>query len=322
MKVIVTGGVGFVGSNLCARLIKDGHYVFCIDNLFKGDLKNLQELIKNPNFKFINYDVVNGIPKNVRADVVYHLASPNSPNINKPKNVLAYPFETMLCNTVGTWKVIEFCIKNKAKFLFTSSSEVYGEPLEHPQKEEYRGNVSTIGSRSIYDEAKRFGETITAAFMRSKGLDGRIVRIFNTYGPNMNLDDGRVIIEFTVCALQNKPIPIFGNGRQTRSFCYITDLVEGLILSMNGEKTKGEVFNLGNTAEVTILETAKIIKRLTKSKSKIVIADKLSQDDPLRRKPNIDKALKILGWVPEVNFHSGLKLLIDSIKPKILELLL
>lgn len=314
MKILIAGGAGFLGSHLCEKLLGLNHQVLCIDNLLTGNKNNITHLLNNPNFKFLEFDVINQLPKNLEADQVYHLASPASPNIHSSKSYHALPFQTMLVNTEGTWNLAEFAAGNGAKFLFTSTSEVYGDPLEHPQRESYRGNVSTTGPRSVYDEAKRFGETITTAFIRSKNLDGRIVRIFNTYGPKMALDDGRVVIEFILAALQNKPIPIFGDGRQTRSFCFVDDLVEGLVKAMDTEGTKGEIFNLGNSTEFTVLELAQKVKELTCSKSEIKLVEKLPQDDPLKRRPDITKAKEVLGWEPKVNLEEGLKKTIEYIK--------
>lgn len=311
MKIIVTGGAGFLGSHLCDKLIESGHQVVAIDNLITGSEKNIAHLKDNPNFEFINQDVTEDLPDDLIADQIYHLASPASPNEDNPKSYHALPFETMQVNTVGTWKLAERATKLGAKFLFASTSEVYGNPLEHPQKESYLGNVSTIGPRSVYDESKRFGETITSSFIRSKDLDGRIVRIFNTYGPRMG-DDGRVILEFIEAATKDEPIPIFGDGSQTRSFCYCDDLIAGIILAMNSERTKGEVFNLGNPAEYTILELAEKIKQLTNSSSQLSNKD-LPEDDPMQRCPDISYAKQVLNWEPKVDLETGLEKLISSL---------
>jgi len=321
MKIIVTGGAGFLGSNLCGKLLEQGHEVICIDNLLTGSEKNIEEFKNNPNFKFIKADVTKSfewIPNQVRddkVDQIYHLASPASPNKNSPKSYHALAFETMLVNTFATWKLCELAIKLNARFLFASTSEVYGDPLEHPQKETYRGNVTTTGPRAVYDESKRFGETITAAFTRSKGLNGTIVRIFNTYGPKMALDDGRVVIEFVQAALANKPFSIFGDGKQTRSFCYISDMVDGLIAAME-KGDKGEVYNLGNPNEFTILELAQKIKELTGSTSDVEHTSPLPEDDPKQRCPDVSKAKQKLGWEPKVDLREGLKKLIADLKPK------
>lgn len=312
MKIIVTGGAGFLGSHLCEKLLELENEVICTDNLITGSEKNIEYLKSNPDFKFINFDVINGLPDGLSADQIYHLASPASPNKNNPKSYIAHSFETMQVNTTGTWMLCEIATKLGAKFLFASTSEIYGDPLEHPQKESYRGNASTTGPRSVYDESKRFGETITSSFVRSKGLDGRIVRIFNTYGPRM-ADDGRVVIEFVQAALAGKPFPIFGKGIQTRSFCYVTDMVDGIIAAMEkGEKS--EVYNLGNPNEFTILELAQKVKEITNSSSEPDFTDALPMDDPLQRCPDISKAKQKLGWEPKVFLEEGLKLLIDSFK--------
>ena len=220
-----------MGSHLCDKLIEREDQVICIDNLLTGNIDNITHLQANPNFQFVEADTIEKFPQDLDFDCLYHLASPASPNKNNPKSYQALPFETMQVNTLGTWNLCNEAALRGAKFLFASTSETYGEPLEHPQKEQYRGNVSTTGPRSVYDESKRFGETVTAAFVRHNKLDARIVRIFNTYGPRM-APDGRVVIEFVTAALQNKPFPVFGDGKQTRSFCYVSDLVDGIIAVM------------------------------------------------------------------------------------------
>ncbi len=312
MKIIVTGGAGFLGSHLCDKLLELGNEVVCIDNLITGSEKNIEHLKNNPNFKFLNFDVTLGLPDGVEADQIYHMASPASPNKNNPKSYIAYPFETMRVNTMGTMKLCEAALKLGAKFLFASTSEIYGDPLEHPQKEEYNGNVSTTGSRSVYDESKRFGETIVSAFVRSKALDGRMVRIFNTYGPRM-APDGRVVIEFIKAGLANQPFPIFGDGKQTRSFCYVSDMVDGMIAAMDkGER--GEVYNMGNPEEFTVLELAERVKQLTDSSSEPEFVESLPEDDPRQRCPDITKARQNLGWQPKVSLETGLEKLINHLK--------
>lgn len=307
MKAIVTGGAGFLGSHLCRKLLSENYEVLCIDNFLTSTGENIVDLEGKNGFKFLKYDVINKLPEDLKADEIYHLASPASPNIHSQKSYHSLAFETMQVNTVGTWNIIELAVNNNAKFLFASTSEVYGDPLEHPQKEEYRGNVSTTGPRSVYDESKRFGETITSAFIRSKGLDGRIIRIFNTYGPGMSLDDGRVVTEFIKSAMENKTLPVFGDGKQTRSFCYATDLIEGIYLSMTKENTKREVINLGNSDEFTINELADLVIKLTGSNSKYESTEKLPKDDPLQRCPDITKAKNLLGWEPKINLEKGLQ---------------
>lgn len=299
-----------MGSHLCDKLIEQEHQVICVDNLITGDEKNISHLEANPNFKFINHDVSWGLPEGMVADQIYHMASPASPNKNNPKSYIAHPFETMKINTMGTMKLCEQAVKMGAKFLFASTSEVYGNPLEHPQKETYNGNVSINGPRACYDESKRFGETIVSAYVRSKGLDGVIVRIFNTYGPRM-ADDGRVVIEFVKAVMEDKPLPVFGDGKQTRSFCYVSDMVDGLIAAM-GKGEKGEVYNLGNPIEFTILELAQKVKELAGSKSEVEHLP-LPEDDPKQRCPDITKAKEKLGWESKVNLEEGLKKLIQHI---------
>lgn len=314
MKIVVTGGAGFLGSHLCDKLIEQEHEVICIDNLLTGSMQNISHLKDNPNFKFINHDVVQSLPEDFLVDQIYHLASPASPNKNSSKSYHAHPFETMEVNTLATWRLCELALKKGARFLFASTSEIYGDPKEHPQKETYRGNVSTTGPRSVYDESKRFGETIVAAFVRSKGLDGRVIRIFNTYGPKMSLDDGRVVIEFVTAAMNNKPLPIFGNGKQTRSFCYVDDMTLGIIAAME-KGQKGEVYNLGNPNEFSILELAEKVKALTQTSSKLEFTE-LPEDDPMQRCPDITKAKENLGWEPKVQLEEGLRKLIDSLSAK------
>lgn len=313
MKSIVTGGAGFLGSHLVDKLLERGDEVLALDNLITGDLKNLDHLKDNPKFSFQELDVSQPIHIHFEAEEIYHLASPASPNLKSSKSYHALPFETMLVNSTGTWNLAHLAVHAKAKFLFASTSEVYGDPLEHPQKESYQGNVSTTGPRSVYDESKRFGETITSAFVRSKGLDGRIIRIFNTYGPRM-AEDGRVVVEFVKAALENKSFPVFGDGKQTRSFCYVSDLIEGIVLAME-KGQKGEVFNLGNPDEFTILELAEVIKKLSNSTSDVEQVDELPEDDPLQRCPDISLAKQKLGWEPKISLEEGLKKLIEHLKP-------
>ena len=312
--VLIAGGAGFIGSNLCEELLGRGYSVICVDNLITGSEENIARLKKDQNFSFLEHDVINPILFDSKVDAVFHLASPASPNHYSKLSYHALPVETMLVNTTGTFKLLEFANKNNAKFLFASSSEVYGDPLEHPQKEEYRGNVSTTGPRSVYDEAKRFGETITSYFGRSKGVDVRIARIFNTYGPRMNKTDMRMIIVFITQAINGQPITIFGDGSQTRSLCFVDDVVEGLIKLMFSDQTKGEIVNLGSSDEHTVLEYANMVKKLTKSTSEIVFSEELPQDDPIKRKPDIEKAKSILSWEPKVALVDGLSRTIQYLK--------
>lgn len=318
MHILVTGGAGFLGSHLCDKLIEAGNDILCIDSLLTGSEDNIKHLRNSPKFQFVDYDVGSEFPENLKSQMsnvncIYHLASPASPNQNSPKSYHTLAFETMKVNTQGTWNLCELAIKLGAKFLFASTSEVYGDPLEHPQKEEYRGNVSTTGPRAVYDEAKRFAETIVSAFVRSKGLDGRIVRIFNTYGPRMDLDDGRVVIEFVQAAMSDKPFPVFGDGTQTRSFCYVSDLIEGLVAAME-KGGKGEIYNLGNPQEFTVLELAEKVKGLIHASSEVKFVQDLPVDDPKQRCPDITKAKEKLGWEPKIQLEEGLKKLINYLQ--------
>ncbi|MDP3998538.1 MAG: SDR family oxidoreductase, partial [bacterium] len=298
------GGAGFIGSHLCERLLSLEHEVICVDNLITGSEKNIHELNANPKFDFLRHDVTQPLPEKIDAQVIFHLASPASPNKNNPKSYINFPIETLLVNSLGTYQILELAKNLGAKFLYASSSEIYGNPLKHPQKESHLGNVSSLGPRSCYDEAKRFGEAMTMAFFRKHGLDVRIIRIFNTFGPKM-ADDGRVVVTFILQALKGEPITIFGDGSQTRSPCYVSDLVEGLIKAMESPKTNGEVFNLGNPEEYDILKLANLIKRLTNSKSELTYFT-LPEDDPERRCPDITKAKEILGWKPQVTVEDGI----------------
>ncbi len=309
--VLVAGGAGFIGSHICERLLKDNYKVICVDSLLTGAEKSIKQFEDNPNFQFVNYDVIQPLPESLKADAVFHLASPASPNHHSPKSYHALPMQTMLANTTGTLELSKFAEKNNAKFIYASTSEVYGDPLEHPQKEEYKGNVSTTGPRSVYDESKRFGETITAYFWRSRNVDARIARIHNTYGPKMLREDMRMIIRFITSALVNDPITIFGDGKQTRSLCYVDDMVEGLMRLMFYPNTKAEVVNLGSTEEHTVLEYAEMIKKLADSKSEIIFTEKLPEDDPIRRRPDISKAKRLLDWSPTVTFEDGLNRTIE-----------
>lgn len=303
MKIVVTGGAGFIGSHLCARLLVDGHDVLCVDNLLTGSGQNIAPLLNNPRFTFLQQDVTQ--PFNFEAEAIYHLASPAS-----PVGYMEHPIETILVNTQGTYHMLEQARQQKALFLFTSTSEIYGDPLVHPQREDYWGNVNPIGPRACYDESKRLGETLTMEYYRQFQVNARIVRIFNTYGPNSQADDGRMIPNFITQALQNKPLTIYGDGTKTRSICYVSDLVEGLVLALFKPCTAGEVFNLGNTEEHTILEFARTILRLCQASSTIIF-EPGRIDDPERRRPDIAKAQQVLGWHLEVSLDDGLRRTIE-----------
>lgn len=314
MKILISGGAGFIGSHLCERLLEKNHEIICVDTFLTSSENNIAHLRGNKNFTFFEHNVINPLPDNIKADAVFHLASPASPNHHSPLSYHALPMETMMVNTTGTLELLTFAEKNNAKFLFASTSEVYGDPLEHPQQENYRGNVSTTGPRAVYDEAKRFGETLTAYFWRDKNLDARIVRIFNTYGPRMMKADMRMVVIFIQQALKNEPITIYGDGMQTRSLCYVDDTVEGLIRLMFHPNTAKEIVNIGSDQEHTVLEYATLIKNLVKSNSTIVHSEALPQDDPKKRKPDISKAKALLDWKPEVSLQEGLKKMIEYLK--------
>lgn len=316
MKVVITGGAGFIGSNLSELLLEKGHEVIAVDNLITGSEQNIQQLSSNSSFKFIRHDIVNPLPEDIEADAIFHLASPASPNANSPRSYIAFPVETLLTNSQGTYQLLEFAKKKNAKFLFASTSEVYGDPEISPQPESYFGNVNPNGVRSVYDEAKRFGEAMTFAYLRKHGLDVRIVRIFNTYGPRMQPDDGRVVSNFINQALNNQSITIYGDGMQTRSFCYVSDMIDVLERAMFLEATSGEVINVGNPDERTIKEIAELVKQMTNSDSEIIYED-LPEDDPKIRQPEISKARSLLGWEPKVGLEEGISKTIEYFKEKI-----
>ena len=299
LKIVVTGGAGFIGSNLCARLIDEGHTVLCVDNLLTGSVENIAFLVSHPRFTFIQHDVTQ--PFSFEADAIFHLASPAS-----PVGYMNHPIETILVNSQGTYQMLEAAKKQHAMFLISSTSEVYGDPLVHPQREDYWGNVNPIGPRACYDESKRLGETLTMEYYRQFQLNARIVRIFNTYGPNSQMDDGRMIPNFITQALKNEPLTIYGDGTITRSICYVSDLVDGLMRAMFQPATAGEVFNLGNTEEHTVLEFAQTIIRLCNASSTITF-ESSRIDDPERRRPNISKAQEALGWNIQVGVEEGLQ---------------
>jgi dTDP-glucose 4,6-dehydratase len=298
MRIFVTGGAGFVGSHLCERLLNDGHEVFAVDNLLTGDRRNVDHLVGNPRFQLVEADVTKGLPVPGRADRIYHLASPAS-----PIDYVELPFETLYVGSDGTRTCLERAEADNARFLIASTSEVYGDPAEHPQTESYWGNVNPIGPRSVYDEAKRYGEALTMAFHRYKGVQTRIVRIFNTYGPRMRVNDGRVVPTFIDQALSGKPLTVFGDGLQTRSFCFVSDLVEGLIRLMESDLV--EPCNVGNPHELTMLQLAEAVNTLTNNDAGLVHRP-LPKDDPTRRRPDITRARKHLEWEPKVPFDEGI----------------
>jgi dTDP-glucose 4,6-dehydratase len=291
--------VGFIGSHLCDRLVSEGHDVICLDNLCTGELRNIAQLQGNRRFRFVLADAT--APINLEVDRVAHLASPAS-----PVDYSRLAVETMQVNSLGTYQALEVARKNRARFLLASTSEVYGDPLEAPQTEEYHGNVNPIGPRACYDESKRFAEALTSSYHRIYGLQTVILRIFNTFGPRMRREDGRVVPNFILQAIAGQPLTVYGDGTQTRSFCYVDDLVEGIYRALTVDAAIGEVINLGNDGEMTVLELADRVKEITGSES-AVTHQPLPQDDPQRRQPRLDKARAILGWEPEVKLEDGLR---------------
>ncbi len=303
MRVLVTGGAGFIGSHLCDRLVSEGHEVVCLDNLCTGDLGNIARLQDDERFRFVLADAT--APINLEVDSVAHLASPAS-----PVDYTRLAVETMLVNSLGTYQALEVARKNGARFLLASTSEVYGDPLETPQGEEYHGNVNPVGPRACYDEAKRFAEALTYSYWEICGLQAVILRIFNTFGPRMRREDGRVVPNFILQAIAGEPLTVYGDGRQTRSFCYVDDLVEGIYRALTVDAAVGEVINLGNDGEMTILELADRIREITGSTSAITHMP-LPQDDPLRRRPKLAKARAILGWEPRTGLEEGLRRVVE-----------
>src|SRR3989338_9027615 len=305
-NVLVTGGAGFIGSHLCDFLIGKGFRAICMDNLITGNADNIKHLEKNRNFRFINHDISKHIKIDDDLGFVLHFASPAS-----PEDYQKIPIQTLKAGSLGTHNTLGLALAKKSKYLLASTSEVYGDPLVNPQPDSYWGNVNPVGVRGCYDEAKRFSEALTMAYHRIHRLDTKIARIFNTYGERMRLDDGRVVPNFIVQSLKNEPITVYGDGHQTRSFCYISDLIEGIYKLMLSEIN--EPVNLGNPDEHTIMDFAKIITELTGSKSDIILSP-LPEDDPKVRSPDISKAKKTLGWEPKIKLKEGLKRTIEYFK--------
>jgi nucleoside-diphosphate-sugar epimerase len=301
-KVLVSGGAGFIGSHLCDALIDKGKKVFCVDNLVSGNKKNIEHLIESNNFHFFEEDI-NEFSFEEKVTEVFHLAS-----LASPADYFSKPTETMLVNSIGTKNLLDLALRNKAKFLFTSTSEVYGNPLEHPQRESYYGNVNPVGVRSCYDEAKRFSEALIKAYERQFNFKGRIVRIFNTYGPRMRVNDGRIVPNFINQALNNRPLTVYGSGKQTRSFCFVSDIVDGILKAMEADFF--EPINLGNPEEYSVLEFAEKIKKLSGKQLEIKFLPAL-KDDPQQRKPDISLAKEKLNWFPRVPLDEGLKITMD-----------
>jgi len=310
MRILISGGAGFLGSHLTDLLLSQGHQVIGVDNFITGKRQNIAHLVENPNYRFIEHDVIYPFKVGEKVDRIYHMASPASP-IGYVKHQVA----TMKVNSQGTWNLLEMSLDQGARFLMASTSESYGDPAVHPQREDYWGNVNPIGLRSMYDEAKRFSEACTMAYHRERGADTRLVRIFNTYGPRMDPYDGRVVISFIRQALNNEPITVFGDGRQTRSLCYVSDLIRGINLTM--ESDFHEPINLGNPQEITILQIAKEIIDLIPGTKSQIVHQPMPPDDPRLRCPDIARAKQILNWQPLVQRREGLSKMIESYRDEL-----
>ncbi len=306
MHAVVTGGAGFLGSHLCDRLLAEGYRVTCLDNLITGRVENIEHLAGNERFRFIHQDVTEYLFLPGQVDIVFHFASPAS-----PIDYIEYPIPTLKVGALGTHKTLGLAREKGAKFMLASTSEVYGDPLVHPQPESYWGNVNPIGPRGVYDEAKRYAEAMTMAYHRYHGMDTKIVRIFNTYGPRMRAHDGRVVPAFICQALANEPLTVFGDGGQTRSFCYVSDLIEGIFRLSQSDKN--DPVNIGNPAEMTVLEFARTVIELIGCSSEIVYKE-LPVNDPKTRQPDISLAKELLGWAPEVSLEEGLRKTIEYMR--------
>ncbi len=313
MRIVITGGAGFLGSHLCDYLLRDGHEVICLDNLITGSVDNIAHLMGNRSFRFVKHDVTEYIFVDGPVDAVMHFASPAS-----PRDYLDFPIQTLKVGALGTHKTLGLAKNKKARFLLASTSETYGDPQVNPQPETYWGNVNPIGLRGVYDEAKRFAEALAMAYHRYHGIDTRIARIFNTYGPRMRPRDGRVISNFVVQALQGEPLTVYGKGEQTRSFCFVDDEVEGLarLLMASGDEEIHQPVNIGNPHEVTILEIAQKILERSGSASRVVFHP-LPEDDPRVRRPDIARAQRLLGWSPAIFLEEGLRRTIGYFRQKL-----
>ena len=315
MRILITGAAGFLGSHLCERLLNEGHQVIGMDNFITGSPDNLSHLAGNPNFLFIRHDVSNFIFVPGQVDAVLHFASPASPNPQSPYGYTNLPIQTMKAGALGTHNTLGVARVHNARYLLASTSEIYGDPQVHPQKENYWGHVDPIGVRSVYDEAKRFAEALTMAYHRYHGINTRIIRIFNTYGPRMRLDDGRVVPNFIQQALRGEPLTVYGEGDQTRSFCFVSDLVEGIYRLLLSEEH--DPVNVGNPAEISILQFAETINRIVGNNAGIVHKPALRLgDDPQRRRPDITRAMEILDWEPEIILEEGLRKTIPYFREK------
>jgi dTDP-glucose 4,6-dehydratase len=315
MRILITGAAGFLGSHLCDRFLKLGHEVIGMDNFITGSPDNLAHLSGNESFTFIRHDVADYIFVPGKIDAVLHFASPASPNAASPFGYPNLPIQTMKAGALGTHNTLGVARVHNARYLLASTSEIYGDPLEHPQKETYWGHVNPIGLRSMYDEAKRFAEALTMAYHRYHGLNTSITRIFNTYGPRMRLDDGRVIPNFLQQAINNEPLTVYGDGNQTRSFCYVDDLVDGIASLLFSNEH--EPINLGNPEEISMKDLATLINNLLKNETEIVhLANKTTGDDPARRQPDISKGMQLLKWNPKINLEQGIQLTLPYFRDK------
>lgn len=312
MNILITGGAGFIGSHLCERLLAEGHGIFCVDNLFTGSRDNIKHLESNQNFRFIEHDIIDPLFLDEKIDQVYNLACPASP-IHYQEN----PVRTIKASTIGVINMLGLARKHKARFLQASTSEVYGDPLVHPQTESYRGNVSTIGPRACYDEGKRVSETLCFDYHRMHAMEIKVIRIFNTYGPRMAFEDGRVVSNFILNALKNEDLLIDGDGSQTRSFCYVDDLVEGIVRMMNSNVNFIGPVNLGNPHEFTIKQLAEKTIELVGSKSKLIYSGTFREDDPMQRKPDISLAKEKLDWEPKIGLDDGLQKTIENFRNRL-----
>jgi nucleoside-diphosphate-sugar epimerase len=308
-KILITGGAGFIGSNLCHRFIADGHEVICVDNFISGSKKNVEDLLANPKFSLIEYDIITPLPPaitEVKVDAIFHFACPASPNPNSPVSYMAHPIETLMVSSVGSKNMLDLARTFDCQMIFASTSEVYGDPLVHPQTEEYWGNVSPNGPRSCYDEGKRFMEALAFTYFRKFQTKIKVIRIFNTYGPAMRLDDGRFTINLIDAYINHKPFKIFGKGNSTRSFCFVDDLVDGIVSVYQKDNTIGQVINLGNPGEYTLSEAITVFESIIGTQLEKEIHEE-QPDDPKRRKPDIAKAKALLGWEPKVDFKTGMQ---------------
>ncbi|MFZ5858041.1 MAG: UDP-glucuronic acid decarboxylase family protein [Chloroflexota bacterium] len=316
MRILITGAAGFLGSHLCDKLLLDGHEVIGLDNFITGSRENIAHLMGNERFVFYKHDVSNYIYVRGRVDAVLHFASPASPNPKSPSGYFNLPIQTMKAGALGTHNSLGVAKVNKARFLLASTSEIYGDPLVHPQTEDYAGNVDPVGSRAVYDEAKRFAESLTMAYHRQHGVNTRIVRIFNTYGPRMDLEDGRALPNFLKQALLGQPLTIYGDGQQTRSFCYVDDLVDGIVRLLYSDEHMP--VNIGNPVEMSVLQFAEAINRLTGNKAGVTfLANERSERDPQQRQPDITRARTILNWEPKVSLDDGLRQTIPYFQKKL-----